>query len=277
MPTPAALSPDTDDQALIAHLVAARLAGHVATTISSCLGNVAHLVDGHPAYTFGLSDWKDATHDEVVAAVEAAGGEPRGRPGADEKASDDAGGDHAEGAWIDPLAAAAGIAVHRDTLAPFLAEGGACALVATGHPFALLAHYGAIARALAAAGCTVLRPLEGRRGRRGHNGRTYAIRYLDGVACFNQDAALQHTHRPDYMEAMLDDLGGPEGVDLVVADHGFAGAAVEAGIRTLSIADVNDPALPLAQARGRTDGVLVIDDGLDASLFEPVTRAVLGR
>jgi hypothetical protein len=36
------------------------------------------------------------------------------------------------------------------------------------------------------------------------------------------------------------------------ADHGFAGAAIERGIPTLSIADVNDPALPLAQLRGRT-------------------------
>lgn len=265
MPSPAPPSPDAADQALVTHLVASRLAGHVQTSMSSCLENAGHLVDGHPAYTFGLSDWKDATRDEVVAAVQAAGGDPRGRPG---------GG---EGAWIDPEAAVAAIGVHRQALAPFLAGGGACALVATGHPFALLAHYGAVARALSAAGCTVLRPVEGQRGRRGHNGRTYAIRYLDGVACFNQDAALQHTHRPDYMEAMLDDIGGPDGVDLVVADHGFAGAAVEAGIRTLSIADVNDPALPLAQARGRTDGVLVIDDGLDAWLFEPVTRAVLGR
>ncbi len=77
------------------------------------------------------------------------------------------------------------------------------------------------------------------------------------------------------MEAMLDEVGGAAGVDLAVADHGFAGAAVEAGITTLSIADVNDPALPLAAARGRTDAVLLIDDGLDPPLFTPVTDAVL--
>jgi hypothetical protein len=38
---------------------------------------------------------------------------------------------------------------------------------------------------------------------------------------------------------------------------------------------VNDPALPLAQARGRTDGVLLVDDGLPPHLFAPVTEAVL--
>jgi hypothetical protein len=58
------------------------------------------------------------------------------------------------------------------------------------------------------------------------------------------------------MQNMLKEV---DGIDLVIADHGFAGAAVEAGLPTLSIADVNDPALPLAQARGRTDGVLVIE------------------
>ncbi|MDQ6798698.1 MAG: phosphatase, partial [Actinomycetota bacterium] len=75
---------------------------------------------------------------------------------------------------------------------------------------------------------------------------------------------------------MLADSGGPDQVDLVVADHGFAGAAIEAGIPTLAIADVNDLALPLAQARGRTDSVIVLDDGLDASRFVPVTEAVIG-
>ena len=34
--------------------------------------------------------------------------------------------------------------------------------------------------------------------------------------------------------------------DLVFADHGFAGAAIERGVETISIADVNDPALLVA-------------------------------
>ncbi len=48
-----------------------------------------------------------------------------------------------------------------------------------------------------------------------------------------------------------------------MADHGFAGAAIEAGVETLSIADVNDPALIVAQAQGRTDVVVVMDDHVD--------------
>ena len=228
------------------------------------LGNCRQLVDGHPEYTFGLSDWRDADFDEAVAAVEAAGGRPHGWGAPD------------GGAAIDPEAALAAIERHREALSPFLAGAGGRVLLATGHPFALLAHYAALSRALADAGNRVVRPLEGEPDRVvTPDGRRASIRYLDGVACLYQDAALKHTHRPDPMEAMLEAVGGADGVDLVVADHGYAGAAVERGIGTLSIADVNDPALPLAQARGKTDGVLVIDDGLDASLFRPVTAAVL--
>ncbi|MGI9033780.1 MAG: phosphatase [Acidimicrobiales bacterium] len=248
---------------LRSHLVGSRLAGEVATTAANSLTNIGYLLEGRPGYTFGLSDWKDATFDEVLVAVEAAGGRLRGQP--------------SEGpSGIDGDYAVAAIARQRDALAPLLAGAGGRVLVATGHPFALLAHYGAIARALAAAGVEVLRPLEGRRGLlRAADGRACSLRYLDGVACLFQDAGLQHTHRPQYMEAMLAEVGGADVIDLVVADHGFAGAAAEAGIPTLAIADVNDPALPLAQARGRPIAVVVIDDGLDATLFAPVTAAIL--
>jgi hypothetical protein len=262
-----AMALSTSTTSLLDHLVATHLAGPVATTVRGSLANCAHVAAGHPEYTFGLSDWMEAGVDDVVAAMEAAGGHPRGLPGAEPD----------DGAFIDPEAAVAAIARHRAALAPFLARPGGRVLVATGHPFALLAHYGALARALDDAGARVLRPLEGVRGAlTTPDGRAASLRYLDGVACLYQDAALRHTHRPDAMEAMLDEIGGSTGVDLVVADHGFAGAALESGIPTLSIADVNDPALPLAQARGRTDGVLVIDDGLDASVFVPVTEAILG-
>jgi hypothetical protein len=102
-----------------------------------------------------------------------------------------------------------------------------------------------------------------------------AVRFFDGVGSVVVGGAVQHTHRPEHMEAMLAELGASGAPDAVIADHGFAGAAVEAGITTLSIADVNDPALPLAQARGRTDGVLVVDDGLQPAVYEPLTAAIL--
>jgi hypothetical protein len=252
---------------LAEHLVASRLAGSVATPVHSCLHNCRRLVAGDPDYTFGLSDWQDAGYDDALAALADCGVAFLGAQGGAE--------DPAGTAYVDPAAALAAIHRHRDVLAD-LAKTRARVLFATGHAFALLPHYNALARALSAAGCAVLQPLEGLHGRlRTPEGEPCAIRYFDGVGTLVAHGALLHTHRPDFMEAMLDDLGGAHRVDAVVGDHGYAGAAVEAGVLTLSIADVNDPALPLAQAMGRTDGVLVIDDGLVPAVYEPLSAEML--
>lgn len=257
--------PDT----LAGHLVASRLAGPVATSVHSCLLNCRRLVAGDPDTTFGLSDWRLVDYPSVVAHLERLGVALGGVPPAEQD-------EEALGtAYIDPEATLDGIRRHRDHLAG-LAQSRSRVLFATGHAFALLPHYGALARALAGAGCTLLRPLDGERGRiQMPDGDVASIRYFDGVATLASHGTLQHTHRPEYMEAMLGELGGAAGVDAVIGDHGFAGAAVEAGIPTLSIADANDPGLPLAQARGRTDGVLIIDDGLNPPVYEPVTAAML--
>lgn len=249
------------------HLLDSRLAGAVATPPSSTLGNSAKLIAGHPDYTFGLDDWRDATVLEAVDAVrELCGGDPGGArqngPG-----------------WVDPDLAVAGIVTHRDRLRAFVEGGGGRVLLATGHPTGLLAHYATIARVLQGAGSELLAPLDDTRLSRTDDAATgpaRGIRFLDGVACVWNGGDLLHTHRSRYMEAMLDELGGGPGVvDLVVSDHGMAGAAIARGLATLSIADVNDPALPLAQTRGRTDAVLGIDDNLAPRLFLPVTQAML--
>ncbi|MDQ3897772.1 MAG: phosphatase [Actinomycetota bacterium] len=258
---------DADDEQLLAHLVASRLAGRVATSATSSLTNAKRLVDGDPDCTMGLSDWKDATYREVLAAVHASGGT---------ELEEDA-AEHPDGGYIDPEATLEAIKRHKRGLTELLSGGGGRVLLATGHP-SLLAHYGRLAAALATAGCPLVRPLHGREDGvlTTPDGRPCSIAYVDEVAVLSYEGGQHHTHRSQYMEAMLDAVGGDAGVDLVVADHGYAGAAIEAGIPTLSIADVNDPALPLAQARGRTDGVLLIDDGLSPSLFAPVTDAILG-
>jgi hypothetical protein len=176
--------------------------------------------------------------------------------------------------WIEPDAALAGIARHRRMLRDAAHSGGLSVLLATGHPTGLLAHYQALARALQSNGSRLLAPLDDQWIEWDDDGRRLGIRFLDGVACTFDGASLRHTHRSVFMEAMLDALDG-DAVDMVVGDHGMAGAAIAAGLPTLSIADVNDPALPLAQARGRTDAVLPIDDNLAPSVFVPVTGAML--
>ncbi len=252
---------------LLEHLVTTRLAGSVATSIDSCLTNCERFVRGDPDTTFGLSDWSELTYSDAVRIMTSCG------VGLGANASNET-SRHGP-AFIDPDVALAAIARHCQILAD-LADARARVLLATGHAFALLPHYAAIARALVSSGCVLVQPLEGKRDAiRTPDGQKAAIRYLDGVGALAYHGTLHHTHRPEYMEVMLDALGGPDGVDAVIGDHGFAGAAVEAGLPTLSIADANDPGLPVAQARGRTDGVLLIDDGLNPSVYEPVTSAML--
>src|SRR2546421_332207 len=82
-----------------------------------------------------------------------------------------------------------------------------------GRAFAPPPHHSALARALAVAGCAVLEPLNGRHHPvRTPDGEPASIRYFDGVASLVSHGALLHTHRPDYMELMLGELGGPGGV-----------------------------------------------------------------
>ena len=101
-------------------------------------------------------------------------------------------------------------------------------------------------------------------------GHDWTIAYHGAVGMVTDGERPRHTHRPDAMRRMLDE----ERPDLVVADHGFAGAAIEAGVETLSIADVNDPALIVAKAQGRTEVVVVLDDHVPAENYWPCFQAV---
>ena len=110
-------------------------------------------------------------------------------------------------------------------------------LFATGHPGDLDPLYGAIADLAAARGARIVRPGEGIFWSDLGAGRRWTIAFHGSVGMVTDEERPRHSHRPEPMEVMLT----AERPDLVVADHGFAGAAIEAGVETLSIADVNDP------------------------------------
>ena len=62
--------------------------------------------------------------------------------------------------------------------------------------------------------------------------------------------------------------------DLVVADRGFAGAAVRAGIETIAWADLDAPALSVAAARGRPVLVVPLAEQRPASAYDAVIRVL---
>ena len=153
--------------------------------------------------------------------------------------------------------------------------GQACArgervILATGHPVGMILLYMETARLLASRGAKLLRPADGLEWREGDRHHHWQVRYLNDVGILTDKASARHTHAPEPMERMLEEARP----DLVFADHGFAGAAIEAGVETVSIADVNDPALIVAKALGRTEHVVVMDDNVQPDAYWPCFQAI---
>ena len=150
---------------------------------------------------------------------------------------------------------------------------GETVVLATGHPVGLAHLYAEVGRELARRGARPLRPAEGEKWREEGRHHWWQIRYLGHVAVLTDKASARHTHSGEPMRRML--AYAVPGV--VFADHGFAGTAIEQGIDTVSIADVNDPALILAKAQGRTEVVIVMDDNVQPDTYWPCFQAIVSR
>ena len=134
-----------------------------------------------------------------------------------------------------------------------VAEAGGRFVFGTGHPGALLLYYIELAAWVEELGGQVLSAETG--GLYGPRDRP--LDWAGPVGVLGNRASLFHTHSPDPMRDILDAAGA---VDLVVADHGFAGAAVAAGVPTVAIMDTNDPAFAVAASRGADLTVVPMDD-----------------
>jgi hypothetical protein len=151
-------------------------------------------------------------------------------------------------------------------------EAGERVVLATGHPVGLAYLYRELASWLVSVGAEVMTPGAGARWRDPRLDHDWHVAAWDGVMMLTDGIEPRHTHWPHAMHRVLE----AERPDLVVGDHGFAGAAIEAGVDAVSIADVNDPALIVAKAQGRTEHVLVFDDHVDPNAYWPVFVALAG-
>lgn len=145
------------------------------------------------------------------------------------------------------------------------ARRGATLLVATGHPTGLLEHHMRVVDAYREAGGKIVRLREEEKFPlgRGHG----EMRYIGGVGCLSKGSSLVHTHSSEPMEALLEADPWP---DLVLADHGYAGAAIQRGISTIAAMDINDPALAVAWAEHQDEVTIVpFDDNRPPRLYEP--------
>lgn len=152
------------------------------------------------------------------------------------------------------------------------AERGALLLAVTGHPTGMLEHSMRAVDAYRRAGGKVLLLREDEDLPISKKERQ--VRYVGSVGCLSDWGALLHTHSSAAMEALLEAEPWP---DIVLGDHGFAGAAIERGIPTIAVMDINDPALAVAWARtggDDSDQVIIIpmDDNRPPRLYEPSWR-----
>lgn len=259
----------SDDRALLReHLLKTRIAGDVATPREGNLANYRKMVRKDPGYQFGLTlkDWTFAETLEMMARLCGVSPDPRHVRGADTIDVDltlDA---------LDAMGARIGVAARRRETV----------ILATGHPDTLMGVYRAVEDALRAAGCVVLAPAAGWSYlvTTPFGPQIREIVYTSGVAALGTDGTLRHTHDPHPMRAVLRELRDTatgHRPDLVVADHGWAGAAGEAGIETVGFADSNDPALFAGQAEGKIAVTVPLDDGIHPDHYRPLIAYLLNR
>jgi hypothetical protein len=100
-----------------------------------------------------------------------------------------------------------------------------------------------------------------------------SLDWAGSVGTLGDGASLFHTHDPEPMRGVLRQTGR---VDLVVADHGFAGAAIAAGIPTVVVMDTNDPAFAVVAGRGADVTVVPMDDNRPLNSYAAALEVLRG-
>lgn len=147
-------------------------------------------------------------------------------------------------------------------------------LFATAHPAGLAPVYARLARVARRSGARVLRvdgaiPFE-----------DGDVRQVEDVVMVEQYGGLRHTHSPEPMKLVLEQLTAEDrdAPDLVISDHGMAGhAGSRAKLRTIAMGDCNDPGVFVAEAQGDIEVVVPLDDNVAPHLYEPVVDYIISR
>jgi hypothetical protein len=221
------------------------------------LYKIDRLLDGEPSQTFGMDELlEDVSFEEAYEAVTRQTGHPP-----DMEETDGRG-------CIDPARTAAGLLEAGGRIRAGGAEGGSF-IFATGHPGALLTYYLGLAAWVEELGGEVLTART-----EGRYKRDSILDWVGPVGVLGDGASLLHTHDADPMRDLMREL---DGIDLVVADHGFAGAAIIANIPTVAVMDTNDPALAVVARRGADVTVVPVDDNRPQGSYAAALRVLKGK
>lgn len=204
------------------------------------LYKIGLLLEKDAANTFGMEKLlQDVSFEEAYDAVAFQIGNPPDK-------------EETEGrGCIDPSRTASGLVEAGERIREVAGSGGRL-IFATGHPGALILYYLGLARWAEELGGEVV-TIE----TRGRYQRGVSLDWAESVAALGDGASLFHTHDTRPMRDVLRQTGD---VDLVVADHGFAGAAIASDVPTVAVMDTNDPALAVVAGRGADVTVVPMDD-----------------
>jgi hypothetical protein len=245
---------------LSAYLCATRIVGDVATGRDSNTTNIRRMLDRETNYDFGLTLDRDWSYDEVLALMA-------------DRVGIDPDPDRVDGAdTIRPERCLDALDRMADVITAVAGRRGTV-LAATGHPTGLMVVHQAVVAAMSAVGCQVVTP--GDEAPVPIESRPVKVLYVADVAVLATRAHLLHTHRPEPMRTVLAAAPPDAAVDLVMADHGWAGVAGQAGLRTIGFADCNDPALFVGESEGKLEVVVPLDDNVTPAYYSPLIAYLL--
>ncbi|HEY9897703.1 MAG TPA: phosphatase [Pantanalinema sp.] len=247
--------PERSD-AIEARLLEWGLAGPVPNSREANLRAIRLLLDGVAFYTFGIERVAQAARrgllDEagVVAVMARANGHGSPEAFLGEKGE------------IRPRSARDGLVEAARLFARVVAQGGTIAF-GTGHPGSMISFYNRLAAYARARGARIVQGEVGV-----PVGVDWVLDYVGDVAVTSDTCGVLHGHATRPMEQVIATWGA--GIDLVVGDHGHAGAAINACIPTIAVMDTNDPALAVAKQLGAEPLVVV-------PLFDNRPNAITAR
>jgi hypothetical protein len=234
-------------QEIEARLAEMKLAGsNLAHTRANNLAHVRRLVDGDQGVTLGI----DLVHQqlqqaplrpeqvlEIIAGITGCSSDLR----------------HEEGlGYIKPSATYEGLREAAVAIRGAM-EARASFIFASGHPKNMAEAYEQLATYVRAHGCEVV--TDSPEGVEEYFGQKLELR--GSVYMVTSDGEPAHTHRHEYMRDLLSRIPP---VGMAIADHGFAGAALNLGVPTVCVMDTNDPGVALAAALGAPVTVVPLND-----------------
>jgi len=182
--------------------------------------------------------------------------------------------------YISPLATINGIKLAAVAIAEVCKKQGNI-ILATGHPGSMIGFYLELVKIIRKLGGNIITPAMG------FVLNTYQckncqlhdiieeIDYIGDVSAVTNGELLLHTHDHKAMKQMLASAQQNNmEVNLVIADHGFAGFAIKSGIPTIAIMDTNDPAIAASTLLGYNPVIIPMDDNRPNHISAQVAQII---